>query len=77
MPEKVKAQTFSCRYRGYHFVEESELVPGQCVKVVHACINRTSSAIRNSMAEEGSDTLVEKVSVSQCANEACRGVIVA
>ena len=41
---EVKGQRFSVRYLGSHPVEEGELVPGECVKVVHASIRKTNSA---------------------------------
>jgi hypothetical protein len=39
---EVKGQRFSTRYLGNHPVEETELVPGECVKVVHASIRKTN-----------------------------------
>jgi amyloid beta (A4) precursor protein-binding family B protein 2 (Fe65-like) len=41
---EVKGQRFSARYLGSHPVEESELVPGECVKVVHQSIRRTNAS---------------------------------
>jgi len=40
---KTKALTFSARYLGSYPVAESELVPGQCVKVVHSCVKKMTS----------------------------------
>ena len=41
---EVKGHKFSARYLGNHPVDESELVPGECVKVVHNSIRKTNSA---------------------------------
>ena len=40
---EVKVQKFSACYFGNHPVEEGELVPGECVKVVHRSIRKTHS----------------------------------
>ena len=59
-PPKEKAHTFSARYLGFLPVAESELVPGQCVKVVHACIKTMAAA----HGEQSS--VSEKVHVCVC-----------
>ena len=41
---EVKGHKFPARYLGYHPVEESDLVPGECVKVVHDSIKKINTA---------------------------------
>ena len=43
-PVEVKGHKFPTRYLGYHPVEESDLVPGECVKVVHNSIKKINTA---------------------------------
>ena len=42
--QKTKAPTFMARYLGDSPVAESELIPGQCVKVVHSCIKQMTES---------------------------------
>ena len=39
-----RGRTFSAHYLGSAGVPEEELVPGHCVRVVHACINQLTAS---------------------------------
>lgn len=47
-----KCQSFTARYINFLPVQESDLVPGECVKVVHACISKLMSNRDSSAAIE-------------------------
>ena len=44
LKSEVGGHKFSVRYLGSHPVDENDLVPGQCVKVVHHSIRKTRAA---------------------------------
>lgn len=45
-----KCQKFTARYINFLLVQESDLVPGECVKVVHACISKLQPSRESSAA---------------------------
>ena len=59
-----KCQKFTARYINFLLVQESDLVPGECVKVVHACISKLQPSRESSAA-------VDKVKVCVCALCVC------
>ena len=59
------------RYLGDSPVAESELIPGQCVKVVHSCIKKMTESKWN---RKSSNHREEKVCVCVCASSGRRTV---
>ena len=58
---KTKAPTFMAHYLGDAPVAESELIPGQCVKVVHSCINKLTTGKESKWKRKSSSHSEEKV----------------